>query len=61
MELTKYEGEALKDALEKYIPVLEAQIKDLAKMRHSSSQDKKDIKREMEKKAQLLKDILKKI
>jgi hypothetical protein len=61
MELTIYEKTALKDALEKYMPILEIQIKELAKIKHSSGQDKKDMKREIEKRLQLLKEIKPKI
>ncbi|MBU0757291.1 MAG: hypothetical protein KKF44_04445 [Nanoarchaeota archaeon] len=61
MEFTKYELEALKETLEKVIPDLENQMKMINKVKHANSEHKKSIKRNIDKKVTLLKDVLKKL
>jgi len=57
--LTEYEAEALKSALSKYREILEDQIKAVNKIKHSTN--KKEIKRNLTKKVNLLQDILNKL
>jgi hypothetical protein len=61
LNLNQYEAEALKTALENYIPVLDEQIKELGKANYSSSEIKKEIRRTIAKRVSLLQEILKRI
>lgn len=58
LELNQYEADALKTSLEKYILVLEEQINSLKKIKHSTSEAKKQVQRNLGKQINLLKDIL---
>jgi hypothetical protein len=59
--LNEYEKEALLDSIAKQIQQLEDQSKDIMKMKHGSSDDKKEFKRTLTKRINLLQEILKKI
>lgn len=61
LELNQYELDALKISLEKYINVLEEQINSLKKIKHSSSETKKQVQRNLGKQINLLKDVLNKV
>ncbi len=61
MELTKYETEALKEAIEKHIQVIEEQSKQIAKLKHAGADQKREMKRDIEKKVNLLKGVLGKL
>ena len=58
LTLTEYESEALSTALQKYIGIVEDQIKEIKKSKYAS---KKEIQRNLTKRVNLLKDILEKL
>ena len=61
IELSQYEEEALKEGLEKYTDILDGQIKEVKKSRRLSGDRQKEIRRSLEKKRNLLQDILKRL
>jgi hypothetical protein len=59
--LTKYELDALITCIEKYSESLDRQKKDISSLKYSSSNDRKDLKREIEKRSELLASVQKRL
>jgi len=59
--LTTYEVEALKISLEQHMDILDEKMNNVDKIKHSATNRKKELKRKMQKRKNLLKDVLKKL